>query len=234
MLRCMGDPHLMHAMGRRRSEIQFILFEVRGRNPLFWLLAAALVTGGCAATPAAPKVHMDLSSPTAAAGTFTRAIAAADAAGAKAASTGTDEQKQSIDALVGFIDGLRAYDQALMKHFGPRAIQVHTQIRQALEDIAEQPVRDFATPLVTQNDNQATVRAAYKNLKLSGRPPLVLTKTKAGWKVDLAATARYDQRFTPAVAREYRQASLALHQTARQVAAGKFRTVDEAQQGAAQ
>ncbi|HXE54949.1 MAG TPA: hypothetical protein VN541_18150, partial [Tepidisphaeraceae bacterium] len=199
------------------------------------LFVLAIVTCGCASGPPAPRVPVDLSSPATAASTFARAIAAGDAAGARAASVGSDQEKKSIDILVSFIDGLRAYDQAMMNHFGPQAIQVHTQVNQALQDVAEQPVMDLEQPIVSQTGDRARVQPALKGqMKLAGRPAVLVRKTKAGWKVDLAATAQADPRFSPAVTQAYAQAAQALHQTARQVVAGQFKTVEEAQEGAGQ
>ena len=78
----------------------------------------------------------------------------------------------------------------------------------------------------------AAVEPAVDGMRLQGRPPIYLRKEKEGWKVDLAATAQADRRFSAEVRQQYAAAGKALHRAADQVNAGHYKTLAEAQRDA--
>lgn len=202
-----------------------------------WFCAAALLLGwltGCASQPPRARTPVDLSTPKAAAATFLQAIAQGDARTARQASMGTEQQKQWIDAMVGFVDGLRSYDKALIKRFGREAIPTDVDIRQTLLTTAEEPARQVQDAIIDQTDDTARLLPAYKGIRLMAQPPMILRRQRGQWKIDLAATAQVDHHHDPEITKQYLTAGKALHETARQIAAGRFKTIDEAQEGAMQ
>ena len=206
------------------------------RPPIIGLALVLLLlhAGGCASQSSGPQVPSDLTNPKAATLTFLRAISAGDVHTAKSACIGTDEQKASVDALASLITGLRAYDQAITTHFGTEAAQIDAQLRQAVSDLWDVSIMHAENALVHENTQAgtATVEPAYGGVRLRARPPMYLRKEKDLWKVDLGATSQLDKRFDPAIAGQYLTAGKALHEAARNVNAGRYKTLLDAQRDA--
>lgn len=194
-----------------------------------WLaLTGGLCLVGCASS--APPVNPgELSTPQTALMTYLHAIAQGDAAKARAASVGTEQDKRWIDAMAGLISGLRSYDQALTARFGQQATSVDIDLKQALSELANEPIVRFQDGLVKEAEDSAQIQAAVGHIRLAAEPPVYLKREKDGWKVDLAA-ARRDSAHSPQRVERYLAAGKALNDAARQVRLGRYRTFDEAQQ----
>jgi len=205
------------------------MLKLLGRRTLGLAIAGAALLTGCAGHT--QSVQADLSSPQSAALAFFQAIGRGDSATARNASVGGDQDKQWIDAMVTLIVGLRQYDQALRSRFGRDAAQTDADLRQALAGLTEDPITGLTEPIVLEDGESATVKPAYHhNLRLAARPPVYLRKIKDAWKVDLPATAQADPRHNFALVKQFLAAGQALQQAARQIAAGRYKTLAEAQQ----
>jgi len=186
---------------------------------------------GCAT---APTVHVasDLSTPKSAALTFLKATAAGDVRTAKAACVGTPKEKEWVDAMSSFLTGLKAFDDAVVSRFGQEAVQADVQLKQALLELSEDVIQHVEEANVRQTEEAATLEPAAAGMRLRNRPSIYLRKDKGLWKVDLAATAQGDRRFDPEVKAKYGDAGNALHEAARRVRAGRYKTLAEAQRDA--
>jgi len=198
---------------------------------VFLALLLALA-GGCRSSNPAPEVASDLTTPKAAALTFLHAISAGDVKTAKSASIGNDQEKAAVEALTTLVTGLRAYEHAITKRFGGQAAQTATQLRQAVTDLIEVSIGHAENGIVNQGPETASVEPAVGNVRLRARPPIYLRKEKDRWKVDLATTAQGDKRFDPAIAQQYLAAGKALHEAAKRVNAGRYKTLADAQREA--
>jgi len=196
------------------------------------LLALVGGGGGCTSHQSAPQVASDLTSPKAAALTFLRAISAGDVRTAKSACMGTEQDKASVEALSSLITGLREYDQAVTGRFGVEAAQVDAQLKQAISDLWDVSITHVENAIVKEGSETATVEPAFQGVRLQARPPIFLRKEKDRWKVDLTATSRVDKRFDPAVAEQYLAAGKALHEAARKVKSGRYKTLADVQRDA--
>jgi len=198
----------------------------------FALWAAALpvlVLPGCGANGPKSRVWADLSGPKPAALTFLRAIEQGDAQTAKNASLGTPQDKQFVDGMVALLDGLKAYDRALLSRFGPQAAAADVDLKQAILTLAQDPLARIEDGIVREGPDTAEIDPAFHGVRLTARPPIYLRKDKGLWRVDLPATARQDPRLDPVVARRYLAAGKALHDAARQIASGRYKTFAEAE-----
>jgi len=203
------------------------------RTPRAALLFLILCTAGpgCASGPKV-QVASDLSTPKAASLTFLRAIAAGDVRTAKAACTGTPQEKKWVDAMSSFLTGLRSFDEAIVNRFGQEAVQADTQLKQALLELSDDVIQHVDDAIVHETGETASVEPAAAGVRLRNRPPIYLRNDKGAWKVDLAATAKGDKRFDPGVQEKYASAGDALHDAARRVRAGRYKTLTEAQRDA--
>ena len=196
----------------------------------YFAVAAALAVGaltGCGTSGA--RVQADLSGPKPAALTFLKAIKQGDAQTAKNASIGNPQDKEWIDAMVALLKGLKAYDQALLARFGPKAGSVDVDLKQAIMTLAQDPVDRIDEGIVRQGEDTAEIDPAFRGMRLSVRPPIFLRLEKGLWKVDLPATAQQDPRFNPALVKRYLAAGKALHDAALLVSWGRYKTFDEAE-----
>jgi hypothetical protein len=193
------------------------------------LLAPA---GGCRSSNPAPQVASDLTTPKAAALTFLHAISAGDVKTAKSASIGNDQEKAAVEALATLVTGLRDYERAITKHFGGQAAQSSTQLRMAITDLIDVSIGHAENGIVNQGPETASVEPAVGGVRLRARSPIYLRKEKDRWKVDLATTSRADKRFDPAIAEQYLAAGKALHEAAKRVNAGRYKTFADAQRDA--
>lgn len=203
--------------------------NLTSRAALFFLV---LATGCTASGPTPPQVASDLSTPRSAALTFLRATAAGDVRTAKAACIGTPQEKQWVDAMSSFLTGLRDFDDAVVSRFGQEAVQADVQLKQALLELSDDVIQHVEEANVHESEETASLEPAAAGMRLRNRPPIYLRKDKGGWKVDLAATTQTDRRFDPEVKAKYQSAGAALHDAARQVRAGRYKTLAEAQRDA--
>jgi len=194
-------------------------------------LLLVIFAPGCAH---GPTVHVasDLSTPKTASLTFLRAIAAGDVRTAKAACIGTSQEKEWVDAMSSFLTGLRDFDEAVTHRFGQEAVQADVQLKQALLELSDDVIQHVDEGNVREAEETASVEPAAAGMRLRNRPPIYLRKEKGVWKVDLAATAQGDRRFDPQVKERYENAGRALHEAARQVRAGRYKSLAEAQRDA--
>lgn len=163
--------------------------------------------------------------------TYLNAIAQGNAAKARAASVGTEQDKRWIDAMTSLISGLRSYDEALMARFGRQALTTDIDLKQAVTELANEPIVRFQDGIVKESDTTAEIQAAVGHIRLAAVPPVYLKREKDGWKIDLTAMAR-DPAHSPQQVEQYLAAGKALNSAARQIRAGRYRTFDEAQQAA--
>ena len=195
------------------------------------VLLCGLAPPGCASSDDAPRARVasDLSGPKPAALTFLRAIAAGDTRTAQDASVGTPEEKEWVVAMAALVRGLRHYDQAILGRFGTDAVPADVDLRQAIQSMTQDPISHIQDGIVNQSAESAVIYPAAFGIKLAARPPMMLRKGKSTWKVDLSAMSQ-EPGHDPAVIRQYRAAAKALTDAARDVRAGRFRTLAEAQQ----
>lgn len=191
-------------------------------------LAAAFMLGGCGPPSINPA---DLSTPHTALMTYLDAIAHGNAPKARAASTGTEQDKQWIDGITGLISGIRSYDKAIRAKFGQQATSTDIDLKQALSELADEPLVWFKDGLVEEADNSAEIQAALNHTRLAAIHPVYLKREKNGWKVDLTA-ARHDPNHDPQQIEQYLAAGKALSDAARQIRLGRYRTLEEAEQAA--
>lgn len=194
------------------------------------VLTAGLWLIGC--SPAAPPVSpAELSQPHQALMTYLDAISKGNAAKARAASIGTEQDKRWIDAITALITGLRSYDDALVTRFGRQALTTDIDLKQAVTELANEPIVRFQDGMVKESENTALIQAAVGHIRLAAQPPVYLKREKDGWKVDLAESRR-DPTHSPERVAQYLAAGDALKKAARDIRAGRYRTFDEAQQAA--
>jgi hypothetical protein len=194
-------------------------------------IAAGLLLGGCSANDA-PAPRADLAKPQPALMAFLNSIARCDVAAAKAESLGTEQDKHWIDAMAALVGGLRDYDQALLSRFGRQAIPIDVDLKQAVTELVNEPMVRFQDGLVKESGDRAEVDAALGHIRLAAQPPMYLRRDKVGWKVDLTLMRR-DTLHTPESIEQYLMAGIALKIAARDVRAGHYKTLDEAQQAMA-
>ena len=190
----------------------------------------ATVSAGCSSHPP-PHVVADLSGPKPAAVSFFRAVALGDVGTAREASIGTGEDKQWIDAMSSMLTGLQRYDEAVVKRFGHEATQTDVQLKQAMTQLVQDEIDRLAEGIVKEGVDTAEVDPGWHGeVRLTGRPPVILRKEKGLWKVDLPATAKVDPKFDPEAIERYRAYGKALHNAAYQIDAGRYKTLAEAEQ----
>src|SRR2546423_2076741 len=150
------------------------------------LLAPGLLLWGCQSLGRAKPV--DLSTPQSAAMSYVKALQYGDAATARAACTGTEEEMRWVDAMAAMVRGLRDINSALYAHFGPVSSQMHVDLEESIRTLADEPVELFENGVVQANDLQVRIIPQHKGFTSKFQTPLVLSKVKNVWKVDLEQT----------------------------------------------
>jgi hypothetical protein len=197
------------------------------------ICAISLANAGCAnQPPAQPTTPLNLSTPADAAMTFVRAIGQGDAASAKAASLGTEQQKYWVVALAGMIDGLRQVDRALLKHFGAAAERIDIDLRDALRPLAEHAEAEVSAATFPEQGDEASLVPAGHLLSIQVPYAVLLRRENGLWKVDLPAVyANKPQLATalnPSEMNILVKAGQELRQVAKEISAGKYKTLDAA------
>jgi hypothetical protein len=204
------------------------LFHLR----LLSITSIALFAIGCEAKAAPARIPSDLSNPKPAALTFLTAIAKGDIKTAKAASIGTNRDKEWIDAIVTLITGLREYDSALLLRFRNEAVSADIDIQAAIQGVAEEPIMRLQDGIVKESPDTAEVEPAFKGVRLRSRSPIFLRREKGIWKVDLEAL-REDPQHSPEATQQYLAAGQALRRLAKDIRLGRYKTFAAAQQASA-
>lgn len=163
-------------------------------------------------------MRQDLSSPQATIQTLARALDLGDVAVAREAAT--PESQGAVEALVGFVVSMRKLDQAAVEKFGPTG------------RISEpgQGMTDYIDALrnaeVTADGDTATARPRGPQVRA-----VPLRKVNGQWQADARAVldvppGKTLEEYLPAL----RSMGNAAEQTARDVAAGKFNSAQDAKQ----
>jgi hypothetical protein len=202
------------------------------RVPYFLLLFFPLLAGGCADWGAEP-VKADLSTPKSAALAYLKAVQRGDSRTARFVSSGSDAQKQWVTSLATTVDGMRKFDNALTAKFGNIVSQIHTDMHDALDVLADEPVILTDAGSVSGDDHVAKINPKRIGFKSHFIHPIMLIHEKEGWKVDLTQTyangipAAKIGEITASFQQD-REFGEAFRDTASEITAGKFRTPDEA------
>jgi hypothetical protein len=184
-----------------------------------------LLVGGCERTSAPASSSQgaspDLSTPESAATAFATALDSGDAAGARAASVGTEQNQQVIDKMASVAGAMRALHDAAAAKFGDAA---------AAQLIVQQPasVRDSIKGAVVK----VTGDAATLTPANSSDTALHLVKTGGQWKVDIAALTR-GQNVASAIPM-FDTIARAANDTAMEIRAGSIKSVTQARQAMAE
>jgi hypothetical protein len=205
---------------------------MRNWNHLF-LLFVAFAAGCEEINP--PKITADLSTPKSAAMAYLQAIQKGDARTARALCVGTAQQKAWVDGRVTLVDGMRKFDDALYAKFGHITLQVHTDMHDSLTKLADIWVTCISDGKVTADDQKGYIEPAQHGFFTHFVNVVYVMHQKEGWKVDLAQTYAPD---TPAdqyarISNDYQQWQQfgeVFQAIARDVQAGRFHTVDDANQ----
>ena len=169
-------------------------------------------TAGSSASPGAGG-----SDPKAAAVSFARAVRDNDMAAARAVSTGTEEHYRMLESISSLFAGMKNYEAAAVAKFGEAGKS------------AGMPVPDMvgeteASDVTAEGDSATLINPQKPNAK----DPMKLTKKDGQWKVDLASMPMNEQdKQAVAAAPKMRKV---LDETAAEIKAGKYKTVQEAQQ----
>jgi len=207
-----------------------------------WLLSMLIVIASCMPgfPPAGKLVPLKLDEPKDAALTFVRAIGAGDVETAKAASLGTDRQKRWAIDTASMVNGLRAFDNAMNKHFGLQAAATHMSIVNALNALTVEPEDAVTNADVKMGDDQqsAEIRAVSTIYAVHMFYASRVRKDQRGWKVDLPRILKENPQFaerndSPDLDRLVEIGS-AMRTLAANIQAGRYPTVDAAEAAAAE
>jgi hypothetical protein len=181
------------------------------------------------------KITADLSTPKSAAVAYLQAIQKGDGRTARALCIGTSEQMGWVDGRVTLVDGMRSFDKALYARFGNITLQVHTDMYESLTKLADIWVPAISDGAVSADDQKARIDPAHEGFFTRFVNPVYLKHVKEGWKVDLAQTyaASTPADEYPSISADYqqwRQFGEMFQAAARDVKAGRYGTVDEANQ----
>lgn len=155
---------------------------------------------------------VDLSTPRAAASTFTNALEKGDAATATLASSAGGIETDLVAAMAESASGIKKLNAAAIAKFGDdgkRLVAVQTNVAKNLSDGEVEITGDRA--LLRSRD---------------GRDTMQLKRDDAGWKVDIGALIKGQD--VSHVVPIFRAAGLASRKTAEEIESGKLKTVDEA------
>ena len=184
------------------------------------IVAAVVVAQMLLVLPA--RAAADLSSPKAAAMTFAKAVEAGDVQAAKAAAINEGENAQLIETLTEVAANVNKLRDAAKAKFGDGAAEQFVGNRKPLEEMSKQ--LDKAE--VKQDGDSATISSADQPGSTK------LKKIGSDWKVDLAASLKD----SPQSAQIFQQLpflkaiGVAMGETAGEISADKYKTVDEAKQ----
>ena len=206
------------------------------------LIGTVIFTASCMpGFPAAGKLTpLKLDEPKDAALTFVRAIGEGDPETARAASLGSDRDKRWVLATANMVNGLRAFDAAMLDHFGPAAASVHMSIINGLNALTVDPEDAVENAIVKPHADAPTADlvAVSKIYALHMFYASRLRKDAQGWKVDLPAILAADPQFkakndSPDLDRLV-DIGNAMRSLAKDIRAGKYATIDAAETAASQ
>jgi hypothetical protein len=193
---------------------------------LAMVIASAVLAGGCKDDPAAKSgaggapggsaAAPDLSNPKSTAVSFAKAVQSNDMAAAKATSTGSDEQYKMVEAMGQMMSGFKNFQSAAVAKFGDAG-----KSSQGPPDI----VADAEGSEVKTEGDTATV---INPKQPDDKDPMKLVKKDGKWKVDLSSMPMDEQ--AKMMAASASKMKKALDETAEEIKANKYKTVQEAQQ----
>ena len=196
------------------------------------ILAAAAALFAIAFAPASSLAQdkPDLSSPKAAAKAFADAVTAGDVAKAKAYSTGNEKQVTILEAMVNLVGSMKKLEDAMIAKYGKEA------------------VKSGKSPVSSDDMQESTKRLSEGEVKVTGDTAVITARKKEGadaqtneswtlkkagsdWKVELGS-------LTKEIADEQvdgMKAFAAMIQgMTKEVAAGKYKSVGEANEAISQ
>jgi hypothetical protein len=170
---------------------------------------------------------------------YLRALQRGDGMAARALCVGTVEQKQWAQSLAVMIGGMRSFDQALYKKFGPRFVQVHVDMRDALRTLAEEPIELIRDAAPQIDGDHARIDPTHNGFTSRYQQSIFLQKTPQGWRIDplqtYAKNANADELKKISESFDaYRQGGEAFRSVASEVLAGHFKSIDEANRALAE
>jgi hypothetical protein len=191
---------------------------MRGGILVTFAIFAALLVGGCekasAPAPSGAGASPDLSTPESAAAAFATALDSGDAAGARAASVGTDQDQQVVEKMAHVAGEMRSLHDAAAAKFGDAAaaqiVQKPASISESIKGAAVKIEGDGAT-LTPKNASDTTLH---------------LLRTGGQWKVDIAALTRGQD--LAAAMPMFDTIARAANDTAMEIRAGSIKSVDQA------
>lgn len=203
----------------------------------FWLVSVVLLwsVGGCAGL-GGQRVHADLSTPKSAALAYLTALQHADAKTAHATSAGSPDERQWVDALIAMIDGMRQFNDSLYSYSWPGVYQVHVDLHDALNALADEPVDLTQQGTARIQGEEAMVEPLRKDKGFTAKfqQTIWLLHDPKGWKVNLRKTYATNiplDRIAEVTAhfRGYQRGGDAFRAAARDVRAGRFHSTMEAE-----
>ena len=147
---------------------------------------------------------------------FAKAIQANDIAAARAASTGSDEQYKTFEAMSQVFAALRNYEAAAIAKFGQAARSKEMSMPDVVAEVE-------ACNVMTVGDTATMVNPK----KPGDKNPMKLVKKGRKWYVDLASMPVDAQ--TKAMSASAPRIKKAVDETATEIRAGKYKTPQEAQ-----
>lgn len=189
-----------------------------------------------------PPAGVDLSSPKPVAEAYLKAIQRGDALAARSLSVGNSEQKTWVDAMASLIGAMRALDSAIYAKFGRVEFQIHTDLHESISALADEPLMLVAAGNVSEDGEIAKIDPDPKKkttFTAKFQPSVYLLHKKNGWRVNLASTYAHDvaPEKMPEVSASYelyRRLANCIRANAGDVSAGRFKTVEEAEQSLAE
>jgi hypothetical protein len=181
--------------------------------------AGATVQASAAKAAASPALAPGMSNPKTTAIAFAQAIQSNDMAAARASSVGSDEQYQMVEAMGQVMAAFKNYESTAVARFGDAA-----RSKPLLPDV----VADTQGSEVKTEGDTATL---INPKKPDDKEPMKLVKKDGTWKVDLASVPMDEQSRTMAASAP--KMKKALEDTADEIKAEKYKTIEEAQQALA-
>ena len=219
------------------------------------LLCLLMPVGGCGPLVPRKAQPVDLSSPKSAALAYLKAIQRGDAATARAAAVGTEEELRWVDSIANMVDGMRVFDKALLARFSRVGYQIQVDLHESLRTLADEPVELIDQGTVEQADTAARIKPKLAGFTSHYQIPVVLALVKGQWKVDVEGTyipapsgqellenSDADRKQRLAAVRKELSASFAkfqqsadvFHDMAKDVKRGKFASIPEAEKALAE
>jgi hypothetical protein len=197
--------------------------------------AAALLALALSASLVLAQEKPDLSSPKAAAKTFADAVTAGDVARAKAVSTGNEKQTTILEAMVNLLGGMKKLEDAMIAKYGAEAVRAgkspvsSAELQESIQRLTEGDVKVTGdTAVITPKKKEGATPGQSE--------PWTLRKSGSDWKVDLGSLTKEIEKSedAPAQVDGMKAFAVMIQGMTAEVAAGKYRSVGEANQAISQ